>query len=172
MPYPQDDAGFDQFVRAEIGNLVNHVKRAGAARPEAEDAVQEALAEAYARWSTIRFPRRWVQSASLRHHQRTRMRDRKWLDREAKAESGTASAAAPILRDEEEAAVLRAIAQLPTRQGEVFALSYDGYRTAEIAAILGLTEAAVRSHLRYARAALRRGGINDGDLLDPEGGAA
>jgi RNA polymerase sigma factor (sigma-70 family) len=176
MQYSHDDRSFDEFVRVEIRNLLNHVLQAGASRPEADDAVQEALAEAYAQWSTIRFPRRWVQRVSLRHHVRTRQRDRERPTREVNAvpaSRATSAADAEFLRVEEEAAVVRVIADLPRAQGRTLALCYDGYQTAEIAKILEVSEATVRSHLRYARAALKRAGISDEDgILDPQGGAA
>lgn len=47
------------------------------------------------------------------------------------------------------------VRSLPARQAQVMAWTYDGYQPTEIAALLGLEPATVRSALRAARATLR-----------------
>jgi DNA-directed RNA polymerase specialized sigma24 family protein len=56
---------------------------------------------------------------------------------------------------EEEQLMLEALSQLPPLQRAVFALVYDGYSIADIAAVLKLKEVTTRSHLRHARCTLR-----------------
>jgi RNA polymerase sigma factor (sigma-70 family) len=52
--------------------------------------------------------------------------------------------------------VLSLLAALPPKQRHVFALHYEGLGTAEIAAQLGLDQAAVRQNVARARASLKR----------------
>ena len=60
-----------------------------------------------------------------------------------------------ILAVDEEQLVLQAMRQLSPVQRAVFALDYDEFTTSDIAAILNMEEATVRSNLRHARTALR-----------------
>jgi DNA-directed RNA polymerase specialized sigma24 family protein len=60
-----------------------------------------------------------------------------------------------VLFIEGEQLVLEALSQLPPLQRAVFALVYDEYSIADIAAILKLKDVTTRSHLRHARSTLR-----------------
>jgi RNA polymerase sigma-70 factor (sigma-E family) len=50
----RDDAGFRAFVTARYGPLVRAAVLLGCSRPDAEDAVQDALSRCYAAWSRVR----------------------------------------------------------------------------------------------------------------------
>ncbi|MEU0784622.1 sigma factor-like helix-turn-helix DNA-binding protein [Streptomyces sp. NPDC006173] len=51
--------------------------------------------------------------------------------------------------------VLALVVWLPPRQRQVFAYCLDGFAPREISEVLGLEEAAVRSHIRHSRERLR-----------------
>lgn len=57
----------------------------------------------------------------------------------------------PITLAEGQQNVLSVFRRLPLMQRLVLALIYDGFTCREIAEMLGITEATVRSHLRHAR---------------------
>jgi RNA polymerase sigma factor (sigma-70 family) len=56
---------------------------------------------------------------------------------------------------EEQRQVLRLLRALPEQQRTVLALYYDGLSYEEIADLLGISPATVRSHLRHARKTLK-----------------
>lgn len=63
----------------------------------------------------------------------------------------------PIGELEESLSIYQAISQLPERQFDVIVLRYClGYNTAEIADVMGITVAGVRSTARYARRRLKQ----------------
>jgi RNA polymerase sigma factor (sigma-70 family) len=66
-----------------------------------------------------------------------------------------------VYQQEEVRRVLAALGKLPRRQRESLALHYDGDKAAEIAELFGIARASVDSHLRHAKAALRRMGIGE-----------
>lgn len=56
---------------------------------------------------------------------------------------------------EEQQHVLSVLRQLPLKQRLVVALTYDGWTCKEVAEVLGISEATVRSHLRHVRKSLK-----------------
>jgi RNA polymerase sigma factor (sigma-70 family) len=159
--YGKDPAGFDAFVRAELRNLVGFVMAAGADYDEARDAVQQALTEAFATWSTVDWPRGWVRTAAVRHVVRVRERDRKRTVLEVRSHHAVWQ-----VTELAESAVVRAMElgrifdDLPPQQLEVLRLEIMGWSTSEIALVLGVADATVRSHLRHARVRLSREGFD------------
>jgi RNA polymerase sigma factor (sigma-70 family) len=120
-----------------------------------EDAMQEAYLQAMVKWPTVRAhekPIAWVISTA--RNKIRQQRDRlPW-------ESVTAPQDLPpvALNDPAGAWVDGEnqrywLLQLPARPAEVFAMSLEGFKNAEIARILGLTEMSVRS---YKATAVRR----------------
>ena len=153
--YPKDSTGFDAFVHAELRSMVGYVMAAGADRERASDAVQEALTEAFATWSTIDRPGGWVRTAAVRHFVRALLRDRNRVVREldgslqrtaAKSAESAESTVVRVMESE------RALGGLPSQQRETFVLHLAGCPMAEIARRMGVADATVRSHLRHARA--------------------
>jgi DNA-directed RNA polymerase specialized sigma24 family protein len=113
----------------------------------ARDAVAEAFAQALASRTTLRSPRRWVWSVAFRvargelklRSQRRPLTDAGYDMRE------------PPLH------LIAALAKLsPNQRAALILLHYSGYRTREIAEILGSSPATVRVHLSQGRRRLVR----------------
>lgn len=152
-----DDHGFERFVHANLGRLVLHVIKLGATLAEAEDAVAEALADAWRKWADIEHPGQWVRLAAGHAFVRSARRDRERMNRAARG-GFVADGHDPDLAElcgGGAARVVGLIQRLPMRQRQVMALVYDGYGADEIAGMLALPESTVRSHLRHARHRLR-----------------
>lgn len=121
---------------------------------EAEDAVTEAMADAFQGWAAIRSPDAWVRVAAKRHLVRARTRGRR--ETPEAVEDGQVSPSArgddPAVLDEQERYVLSVLDQLPPKQREVLAYSCDFYEPTEIAQEIGANPATVRRNLSEARA--------------------
>ncbi|HZD15558.1 MAG TPA: sigma-70 family RNA polymerase sigma factor [Pseudonocardiaceae bacterium] len=146
--------------------LVKFLMVRGATLADATDCVQEALFDAYNKWSSINDLYPWCRCVAYRHLTRRAGRRR---EHPVEDIAGTAvpliapgrDPAAIDARLREYHAMLRLLKQLPSRQREVFAWTYDGASSAEIADVLKITPEAVRASLKKARARLR-------ELLDNE----
>src|SRR6266545_3974687 len=92
----------------------------------------------------------------LRAQRRARARlERVGLQERVDAEAEPGSPATLILRQEERAAVRRALAEVPERQRECLLLRHSGYSYAEIAATLGVAVGSVGVLLARAEQAFR-----------------
>ena len=116
------------------------------------DVVQEALLRAWRRRGTFDpdrgTPRAWLVGILLDRARRHRLRRPRPLPHLLAAE---AAAPAPDRIDVE-----RAVARLPRRQRQAVTLHYlADLSVAEVAAVLGIAESSVKTHLGAARAALR-----------------
>jgi len=127
----------------------------GASVADAADCVQEAMIQAYVRWSTIRDPHAWCRLvASRRYAHRCASLEEPVAD--------TDNAGSPLLAAntdwdafEQRHQILRVLEQLPLRQRQVMAWTYDGCTPTEIAETLVMTPEAVRSSLLKARKKLK-----------------
>jgi len=114
----------------------------------ADDAVAEAFAQALKRGDAIRTPEKWVWKAAFRIAA-GRLKDR----RREMPLIGVRPATDP----EPAWDLLAALRELPVRQRACIVLHYyGGYRTGEIAAMLGTSPAAVRMQLTRGRRSLDR----------------
>ena len=165
--------GEDEFAalyRQHRAALVWYLRCHGASEPEAADAVQDAFAHALRAAAQVRdrgaWPA-WLHTVAVRCYLRS-VASRPGLARGGPAAvsfgampdipdrpAGADPAADAELREQEDV-VIALIAALPPRQRRVFALHYEGWSTAEIAAALGIRPAAARQNLARARAALRQ----------------
>jgi RNA polymerase sigma factor (sigma-70 family) len=140
------------FYREFVPKLVAFLVFLGASLNDAADLAQETMIDAYRSWSEIEYPRAWAK----------RVASRKYLRRVAQLEElPEPDAPSPLLPSGLEVSewegrheVLRLLAELPPRQRQVMAWSYDGYTASEIAAELSMTVDAVRTNLMRARRAL------------------
>lgn len=132
------------------------------AGPDAEDVVAEAFCQLYRRWPKLRSPdaapayvrgavvnlvrMRWRHLQVVRrHHDRT------------PRQSDNASAENVVLDREDQRAVVAALEQLAPRQREAIVLRYwMDLKEAEIAAAMGISCGAVKSHTARAMSALTR----------------
>jgi RNA polymerase sigma factor (sigma-70 family) len=138
----------------------------GASRADADDCVQEAMLLAWKRWGTIGEPAAWVNAVAVRGYWRLARR----RHQEVSLDEAVREPADPGLGifTEEQQQVLHLLRQLPAQQRNVAALFYDGMATEEIAAVVGVSPATVRSHLRHARTTLR-GLLESRTVLHPNG---
>ena len=148
---PDSSDGFAAWVRPHLAVL-----RALADRQvgpsSGSDVVQEALLRAWRRRSTFSpergTPRAWLVGILLDQARRHRLRSLRRPDPLPLAER-TASATERI-------DVERAVARLPRRQRQVVTLHYlADLSVSEVAAVLGIGESSVKTHLGAARSALR-----------------
>ena len=123
--------------------------------PVAEELAQEAFVSAHKRWRRIvAFDRAdlWVRRAVINRsisYRRRQTSERRALER---VHERVDSYTDPIVADE---AVWQALRELSPRQAEVLALFYvEDQPLSEVAAILGLGEETVKTHLKRGRAAL------------------
>ncbi|MEW2631013.1 sigma-70 family RNA polymerase sigma factor [Streptomyces sp. NPDC048389] len=123
---------------------------------DAEDAVQEAYAAAFARWERLRHydaPDAWVYRV-VRQRLWAVARDRSRI-RPAEPDSLQPPPSAGVEQTVEARAVLTALAELPSRQRTVLVLNcLEGMTQEAIADELGLTRGAVASSVFKARAQL------------------
>lgn len=142
---------FEAFYASEFSRVFDSAYALGRDEAAALDATQEAFARAYARWRRLEresWAGAWVTTTALNVLRRALRKERRRLPRAADA---TAPDPSPRLD------VLDALRTLPRRQCEAAVLFYvaDLPLTA-VAAAMGLSEGAVKSHLSRAREHLRR----------------
>lgn len=149
---------FDEFFRKDYPLLVGFLMKNNFDREEAEDATAEAMAKAYQGWSQINNPRSWVRIVAHRiaGEQARRVRD-------ASRRAIIAGWLNPMHTDpdvaqikEENAWLVRQLNKLPPQQRLVMAWHLDDFTNDEIAEHLKMKPATVRSHLRHARAKLKK----------------
>jgi len=166
---------FDEFVGARLPALLRYATAVTCDPHLAEDVVQDVLVRAQSRWGRIggvdqpeAYVRRMVLNEFLSWRRRV-------ARRAVPVRDETIEAASPVLDDPagrlvERDAVVGMIAALPPRQRAVIALRFfEGSSDAEIADLLGCTEATVRSHASRALATLRGSAMSRGSAASDSG---
>jgi RNA polymerase sigma-70 factor (ECF subfamily) len=156
---------FDAFVRHSLPRVLAFAIWYCGNRQNAEDAVQDAFALAYAEWPRLTHPETWVRTVVMRRYAKEA---RKWWWRpRARVELEIAIPARNVTEDEFHASeVIRAIGLLPRRQRQIAVMVWlQGLSYEDTAGELGITAGAVGAHLARARARLR-------ELLDIAGATA
>jgi RNA polymerase sigma factor (sigma-70 family) len=139
--------GLEQVYREQSAKLWRALVAYTGDREIADDALAEAFAQAIGRGNALRRPERWVWIAAFRI-----------AAGELKAqEHGAAGHEPPAPAEAGEAVeLLDALTRLPPKQRAVLVLHYyGGYKSREIALIVGSTAATVRVHLSAGRRRLR-----------------
>ena len=129
----------------------------------AEEVVQDAFIALHGRWQRLRDPDKALAylRQSVVNRSRSALRHRSVVARHVEKTSREPLPTGPgadqqVLADEQRAAVLDALADLPRRQREVLALRYYlDLSEAQIAETLGISRGAVKSHASRGAAALR-----------------
>jgi len=148
---------FDEFFLDDFPRLIGFVCSLGFPPALAEDAAAEAMYKARERWDRLEQPRPWVRTTAKHHAQRQLIRD---IDGVRRAVQGgwlpspeghnpMGLVEAQLLRDE-------LLGELPDRQREVMAWTFDGFEPAEIAQQMNESPETVRSNLRHAREKLKQ----------------
>nr|WP_275935577.1 WhiB family transcriptional regulator [Streptomyces avicenniae] len=165
VPGPGFDAAFEALFRERFVPLVGFLIKAGARRPDAEDAVQCAFIDLAGVWETVTHRAAWLRTtcyrAWLRLVRRNRADQLGHLLPEAVARDATEDVPGRFL-------ILELLWRLPPVQRTVMAFAFDGCGPAETAAAMGVPAANVRQNLRRARAALARF-LEENDEEDREG---
>jgi RNA polymerase sigma-70 factor (sigma-E family) len=147
---------FDAWATARVAGLLRFAYLVVGSQHGAEDAVQEALTSACAKWGRVSrtrdpdaYVRRMIVNAHVSGWRRTRRESPVALVRDS-------SVASVVDRVTTADAVWRVCQGLPRQQRAAVVLRfYEDLEYAEIAAVLDLAEATVRSHVHRALAALR-----------------
>jgi RNA polymerase sigma factor (sigma-70 family) len=146
---------FSDFYGAQKDRVFRVVLAAGGRHAVAEDAVAEAFARAFARWSTVRThgnPSAWVMLTALNVQRSWWRRVRREVS-QAVPDQMTDTGMTP----EVPVHLRRSVAALPRRQREVLALRILGdLSPAETADLLGIAVGTVGVHLSRALTTLRR----------------
>ena len=153
------DISFATFYQGEMPYLVRTLIKCGANEQDAADAAQQAFVLLLGKWNTVSMPRAWLRTVSIRQLLPALIIKRQTSSLDGEEENYAPGTSPPVATyvefREEERLVLGAIHQLPPAQRKVFALSFDGFGSSEIAEILQMNQAAVRQNLARARAALK-----------------
>ncbi|WP_345519437.1 SigE family RNA polymerase sigma factor [Nocardioides conyzicola] len=159
------DLSFDDWVETRVAALLRFAYLVTGSQHAAEDAVQAALTRACERWSRVRrttdpdaYVRRMVVNA---HISAWRRGGRRELSVAEVRDTSVSDVADRVATGD---AVWRVCGTLPPQQRAAVVLRYyEDLEYAEIAAILGVTQATVRSHVHRALAAMRAELQEDGD---------
>lgn len=154
------DEALARLFQTEYAGMVRLAVLLGA--DDAEDIVAEAFYQLYRRWKKLRDGDAAVPYLRSVVCNLTRMRlrhlqvVRKHTTPETAAPSGSSAEAEALLHDDQRALVA-ALKELPARQREALVLRHWlGLREAEIAAAMGISAGAVKSHTSRGMAALVR----------------
>ncbi|SNY58346.1 RNA polymerase sigma factor [Paractinoplanes atraurantiacus] len=149
------DTEFSLFYEDEFARLVAFLIVQGAAPCLAADVAQEAMIAVYREWDVVEWPKTWVRRVAQRQWWRMRERATQEIPYDDLPEASgllPPAEAEAILTHHE---FLTEIAALSPQQRAVLAWTYDGYRPTEIAPLLNMNPATVRTTLRDARAAIQ-----------------
>jgi DNA-directed RNA polymerase specialized sigma24 family protein len=147
-----DDEEFVTFFNQEWPRLLAYCRAAfDLSLPAAEDVAQESFLNVYRRWETISTPGAYLRTVATRLAIK-RPPEEPRDDVTLLLAGGIPSDGGPESRQ----VVQQALRQLPSQQRAVFALHLDDYSDTDIAQVLGLTNATVRSYRRHARQTLAR----------------
>jgi RNA polymerase sigma-70 factor (sigma-E family) len=143
---------FAAFYAADKDRCLRAAIAGGMRRDQAEDAVAEAFARAWARWRTVRShrsPAAWVVRTAVNA-------DISWWRKRRREVFSESTPNATYVQPEGSMDLTTAIRGLPRRQREVVVLRYLlDLDTAATADELGIATGTVTAHLHHALAALR-----------------
>jgi RNA polymerase sigma factor (sigma-70 family) len=148
---------FDLIYAREIYPLIKHIQRLGATLDVAQEIAQDTFLKLFQNFSKVRDPRSWLRTVAGRDFCRVNMRVREYpTDEPADNESSEGRPEPELLLSEETMRVNAAIAKLNIGGRQVMAWTLDGYTDSEIAAVLNISEAAVRKRRSRAYAELKK----------------
>lgn len=151
-----EDVSWEYLVKNELPRVAAFLQVNGASLEEAKECAQEALAQCWARRTTIQSMNPYLRKVALRLFLKRPAYSTVPLE-EAGVEPQDQTPSPHLQAENREVntLVLAALAELPPAQRTVMAYSLDGYEPAEIAAEIGSTRQAVRTNLSRARTALK-----------------
>ena len=150
----RETADFDAFFAATSRRVVGQVFAMTGSLSDAEDAVQEAYARAWQRWSkisTYESPEAWVRSVAFRVSVSSWRKARNRLAAHRQTETAHATAGA----DPDRLAVIEALRRIAPEQRQVIVLHHLlGLGVDEVAREVGISAGTVKSRLARGRKAL------------------
>lgn len=145
-------ADFAEFYRRDLPRLVAFVMRLGADLCEAGDVAQQAFANAYPKWASIRHHAAYLRTAANRELIRRATASLRETPVAELPDSAVLGLSVEKVEFRDDAAkVIHLISGLPARQREIMAWTLDGFTPVEIAEILGIPSGTVRGSLLKAR---------------------
>ena len=156
-PAGRPDDGFSEFVRAASPALLHTAWLLTGDLHRAEDLVQTAFARTYVAWSRVRrddatkYARRVLINA-----QNDWWRRRPWRERPVQTVPDRPTDADPVARSDARDALVRALAELTSRERTVVVLRYYAdLEQVEVGDLLGISTGTVKSTASRALAKLR-----------------
>ena len=147
-PVTEPHEALERLYRAEYAGMVRLAFTLVGSNAEAEDLVQDSFVEVSRRLAEIRKPGAYLRSAVVSRCRSALRRRRVMEMHPPEPPAGLASEAGELWD---------VLAKLPEDQRIAVVLRYyEGYRASEIATIVDMPAATVRSHLRRGLAALRK----------------
>ncbi|QUQ66672.1 SigE family RNA polymerase sigma factor [Kutzneria sp. CA-103260] len=148
------DQSFDDFVHSHQQALVRYATLLSGGQGEAEDLVQEVLIRVYPRWETLDGSRyAYVRRAVTNEFLSWR---RRWSTRHIRPTAEIPETPVGLEWSEPDERLALELGKLPRQQRAAVVLRYyEDLTDTEIAAVLGVREASVRSHISRGLAALR-----------------
>lgn len=147
------DEEFSAFYRSTIRQLAAFLINQGAAVHVAADIAQDTMAKAYRCWTTLHKPRAWVHTVASRALIRTIVAANEDLVEQVPEPTSLLSCPDAIAEWESRYDMLPVLQSLPSRQRQVLAWTFAGYKPSDIAEELGLPSETVRASLVKARRA-------------------
>lgn len=147
----EDEEAFSHFYRAYFARLTGYLVYQGARVDIACELVQDTMFKAYEKWHRIRSPKSWAYKVAYQAFVRYATRVEEDPVEEVPEPSAVLHRPGEAEAWLQEQEIVRALGALPARQRQVLALRLDGWEPAEIAELIGIEGAAVRSSLLKAR---------------------
>jgi len=162
-----DDMEFAAFFGRQYPMLVKFLTSRGTSLSDAEDVSQTVFTRVFARRAEVQEPRAYCYRAVKNEVAALARRQRGGLDAALRwAGSQVEHSATEDAYHQREVGIVRdSLTILPSRQREVMAKAYAGYRISDIAEALGISTPTVRSNLRHGRDTLRPVFVGDGQDL-------
>ncbi|GAA0909595.1 RNA polymerase sigma factor [Virgisporangium aurantiacum] len=148
------NAEFALFCQDDMPRLVAFVMSLGAPAALAADIAQDSMTTTYRRWDSVDNPRAWVRTVAKRTWWKLADQSRTEIPRQDLPPSSGLLTDAQADEITHQHTFLALLQPLTPHQREIMAWTYDGYQPTEIAAIMVMNPATVRSALRDARAKL------------------
>jgi RNA polymerase sigma-70 factor, ECF subfamily len=155
-PEPYARASFEALYRSDFNAVIGLAYGLSGSRSAAEELAQEAFLAAHRRWDTVGAyddPGAWVRRVVV--NRSVSLVRRRLAEARALTRLSNQRRALPVEMAPESEAFWAHVRALPRRQAQAVALHYlDDRPVADIATILGCSEATVKVHLHRGRKAL------------------
>lgn len=148
------EAEFAAFYRDSVGKLIGFLVLQGARPADAAEIAQEVMAKAWQSWSTLTSPMAWARVTASRAWVRRIAALEEDLVEDFMEYSALFSSNSDIDQWIARNHYYKLMTALPPRQRQVMVWTLEGYDPAQVAELLQLNPATVRSNLRKARRAI------------------